>query len=146
MKDLIIIVSTAFIFEIAVILFKIKLLDPYREKKERQANPDVVALKEQYYMLEAARKNKMEEAKSIENVINKISASAPYMPLDEQKTMKESLEDYKKKHYSIIKVCEEYDILIQRRKKTQISLSEGTAFTFSFINLTKNLLDKQLKL
>ena len=113
MKELIIIVSTAFIFELAVILFKIKLFDPYREKKEKQANPDVAALKEQYYMLEAARKNKMEEAKSIENVINKISASAPYMPLDEYKTMKESLEDYKKKHYSIIKVCEEYDILIK---------------------------------
>ena len=113
MKELIIIVSTAFIFELAVILFKIKLFDPYRENKEKQANPDVVTLKEQYYMLEAARKNKMEEAKSIENVINKISASAPYMPLDEYKTMKESLEDYKKKHYSIIKVCEEYDILIK---------------------------------
>ena len=110
---IIISLATAFIFEIAVILFKIKLFDPYREKKEKQANPDVVALKEQYYMLEAARKNKMEEAKSIENVINKISASAPYMPLDEYKTMKESLEDYKKKHYSIIKVCEEYDILIK---------------------------------
>ena len=113
MKELIIIVSTAFIFEIAVILFKIKLFDPYKEKKERQANPDIVALKEQYYMLEAARKNKMEEAKSIENVINKISASAPYMPLDEYKTMKESLEGYKKKHYSLIKACEEYDILIK---------------------------------
>lgn len=110
---IIISLATAFIFELAVILFKIKLFDPYREKKEKQANPDAVALKEQYYMLEAARKNKMEEAKSIENVINKISASAPYMPLDEYKTMKESLEDYKKKHYSIIKVCEEYDILIK---------------------------------
>lgn len=117
MKELIIIVLTAFIFEIAVILFKIKLFDPYREKKEKQANPDVVALKEQYYMLEAARKNKMEEAKSIENVINKISASAPYMPLDEYKTMKESLEGYKKKHYSIIKVCEEYDILIKNARE-----------------------------
>ena len=110
---IIISLATAFIFEIAVILFKIKLFDPYKEKKERQANPDVVALKEQYYMLEAARKNKMEEAKSIENVINKISASAPYMPLDEYKTMKESLEGYKKKHYSIIKACEEYDVLIK---------------------------------
>ena len=110
---IIISLATAFIFELAVILFKIKLFDPYREKKEKQANPDVVALKEQYYMLEAARKNKMEEAKSIENVINKISASAPYMPLDEYKTMKESLEGYKKKHYSIIKACEEYDVLIK---------------------------------
>lgn len=55
---IIISLATAFIFEIAVILFKIKLFDPYKEKKERQANPDVVALKEQYYMLEAARKIK----------------------------------------------------------------------------------------
>lgn len=116
--------ATAFIFELAVILFKIKLFDPYKEKKEKQANPDVVALKEQYYMLEAARKNKMEEAKSIENVINKISASAPYMPLDEYKTMKESLEDYKKKHYSIIKVCEEYDILIKNVREELADIRE----------------------
>lgn len=116
--------AAAFIFEIAVILFKIKLFDPYKEKKERQANPDVIALKEQYYMLEAARKNKMEEAKSIENVINKISASAPYMPFDEYKTMKESLEDYKKKHYSIIKVCEEYDILIKNVREELAGIRE----------------------
>ena len=110
---IIISLATAFIFELAVILFKIKLFDPYREKKEKQANPDVVALKEQCSMLETARKRKMEEAKSIENVINKVSASAPYTPLDEYKTMRESLEDYKKKHYSIIKACEEYDVLIK---------------------------------
>ena len=121
---IIISLAAAFIFELAVILFKIKLFDPYREKKERQANPDVVALKEQYYMLESARKNKMEEAKSIENVINKISASAPYMPLDEYKTMKESLEDYKKKHYSIIKVCEEYDILIKNVREELADIRE----------------------
>lgn len=114
---IIISLAAAFIFEIAVILFKIKLFDPYREKKEKQANPDVAALKEQYYMLEAARKNKMEEAKSIENVINKISASAPYMPLDEYKTMRESLEKCKEKHYSIIKACEEYDVLIKNYKE-----------------------------
>ena len=110
---IIISLATAFIFEIAVILFKIKLFDPYKEKKERQANPDVVVLKEQYYMLEAARKNKMEEAKSIENVINKVSASAPYMPVNEFKAMRESLEKCKEKHYSLIKACEEYDILIK---------------------------------
>ena len=121
---IIISLAAAFIFEIAVILFKIKLFDPYKEKKEKQANPDVVALKEQYYMLEAARKNKMEEAKSIENVINKISASALYMPLDEYKTMKESLEDYKKKHYSIIKVCEEYDILIKNVREELADIRE----------------------
>ena len=110
---IIISLATAFIFELAVILFKIKLFDPYREKKEKQANPDVVALKEQYYMLEAARKNKMEEAKSIENIINKISTSTLYMPINEFKAMRESLESSKEKHYSIIRVCEEYDVLIK---------------------------------
>lgn len=124
MKELIVIVSTAFLIELAVILFKIKLFDPYREKKERQANPDVVALKEQYYMLEAARKNKIEEAKSIENIINKISVSAPYMPLDEYKTMRESLENSKEKHYSIIKVCEEYDILIKDYQEQLTNIRE----------------------
>ena len=64
--------STAFLIELIVILFKFKLFDPYRENKEKQANPDVVALKEQCSMLEPARKRKMEEAKSIENIINKI--------------------------------------------------------------------------
>ena len=113
MKELIVIILIAFIIELAVILFKIKLFDPYREKKEKQANPDVVALKEQYYMLEAARKNKMEEAKSIEHVIDKVSASACYMPVNEFKAMRESLEKCKEKHYSLIRSCEEYDILIK---------------------------------
>ena len=121
---IIISLATAFIFEIAVILFKIKLFDPYKEKKERQANPDVVALKEQYYMLEAARKNKIEEAKSIENVINKVSASAPYMPIDEFKAMRESLEKCKEKHYSLIKACEEYDILIKNVREELADIRE----------------------
>lgn len=121
---IIISLATAFLFELAVILFKIKLFDPYREKKERQANPDVVALKEQCYMLEAARKNKMEEAKSIENVINKISTSTPYMPIDEFKAMRESLEKCKEKHYSIIKVCEEYDVLIKNIREELADIRE----------------------
>ena len=124
MKELIIIVSTAFIFELAVILFKIKLLDPYREKKERKANLDVVALKEQCYMLETARKRKMEEAKSIENVIHKVSDSAPYMPINEYKTMRESLENCKEKHYSFIKACEEYDILIKDYQEQLANIRE----------------------
>lgn len=116
--------STAFLIELIVILFKIKLFDPYREKKEKQANPDVVALKEQYYMLEAARKKKMEEAKSIENVINKVSASAPYMPINEFKAMRESLEKCKEKHYSLIKACEEYDILIKNVREELADIRE----------------------
>ena len=104
--------STAFFIELILIFFKVKLLDPYREKKEKQANPDVVALKEQFHMLNDARRRKKEEAKSIENIIDKMSIISTYMPSDEFTAMHESLEDYKKKHYSIIKACEEYDILI----------------------------------
>ena len=104
--------STAFLFEMIVILFKIALFDPYREKKEKQANPDVVALKEQFDMLRAARIRKMEEAKSIENIIDRMLSISTYMPLNEFKAVRESLEDYKEKHYSIIKKCEEYDVLI----------------------------------
>ena len=114
--------SIAFLFELTVILFKIKLFDPYREKKERQANPDVVDLKEQCHMLEAARKNKMEEAKSIENVINKISTSTLYMPINEFKAMRESLEKCKEKHYSIIRVCEEYDVLIKNYREELVDI------------------------
>ena len=116
--------STAFLIELAVILFKIKLFDPYRERKERQANLDVVALKEQCYMLEAARKNKMEEAKSIENVIDKISTSTLYMPINEFKAMRESLEECKEKHYSLIKACEEYDILIKNVREELADIRE----------------------
>ena len=105
--------ASAFLIELIVILFKIKLVDPYMKKKEEQANLDVVALKEQFRMLDDARKRKLEEAKSIENVIHKVSAGAPYMPINEFKAMRESLENSKEKHYSLIKECEEYDALIK---------------------------------
>ena len=104
--------ATAFLIEMIVILFKFKLFDPYREKKERQANPDVVSLKEQLNTLKAARAQKMEEAKSIENIIDRMLSISTYMPLNEFKVVRESLENYKEKHYSIIKKCEEYDVLI----------------------------------
>lgn len=109
-------VSIAFLFEIAVILFKIKLFDPYREKKEKQANPDVVALKEQFDMLRAARTRKMEEAKSLEVIVDRITTISTYMPVNEFRTIRESLEKIKEKHYSIIKECEEYDILIKNNR------------------------------
>ena len=105
--------STAFLIELIVILFKFKLFDPYREKKERQANPDIVSLKEQFDILRATRTRKMEEAKSIENIIDRMLSISTYMPLNEFKAVRESLEDYKEKHYSIIKKCEEYDVLIK---------------------------------
>ena len=108
--------STAFLIELIVILFKFKLFDPYREKKEKQANPDVVALKEQFDMLRAARTRKMEEAKSLEVIVDRITTISTYMPANEFRTIRESLEKIKEKHYSIIKECEEYDILIKNNR------------------------------
>ena len=108
--------STAFLIELIVILFKFKLFDPYREKKEKQANPDVVALQEQFRMLDASRRRKMEEAKSIEVIVDRITTISTYMPANEFRTMRESLEKIKEKHYSIIKECEEYDILIKNNR------------------------------
>ena len=108
--------STAFLIELIVILFKFKLFDPYRERKEKQANPDVVALKEQFDMLRAARAQKMEEAKSIEAIVDRMTTMSTYTPLNEFTTLRESLEVMKEKHYSIIKECEEYDILIKNNR------------------------------
>ena len=108
--------STAFLIELIVILFKFKLFDPYREKKEKQANPDVVALKEQFRMLDASRRRKIEEAKSIEVIVDRMTTMSTYMPLNEFTTIRESLEVIKEKHYSIIKECEEYDILIKNNR------------------------------
>ena len=108
--------STAFLIELIVIFFKFKLFDPYREKKEKQANPDVVALKEQFRMLDASRRRKIEEAKSIEVIVDRMTTMSTYMPLNEFTTIRESLEVIKEKHYSIIKECEEYDILIKNNR------------------------------
>ena len=108
--------STVFLIELIVILFKFKLLDPYRGKKERQANPDVVSLKEQFDTLRAARTRKMEEAKSLEVIVDRITTISTYMPTNEFRTIRESLEKIKEKHYSIIKECEEYDILIKNNR------------------------------
>lgn len=116
--------STAFLIELIVILFKFKLFDPYRENKERQANPDVVALQEQFRMLDDSRRRKMEEAKSIEVIIDRMTTMSTYMPLNEFTTLRESLEVMKEKHYSIIKECEEYDTLIRNNRNELAKIRE----------------------
>ena len=108
--------STAFLIELILLLFKFKLFDPYREKKEKQANPDVVALQEQFRMLDDSRRRKMEEAKSIEVIVDRMTTMSTYMPLNEFTAIRESLEVMKEKHYSIIKECEEYDTLIRNNR------------------------------
>ena len=89
--------STAFLIELILLLFKTKLFDPYRENKEKQANLDVVALQEQFRMLDASRRRKMEEAKSIEVIVDRMTTMSTYMPLNEFTTLRESLEVMKEK-------------------------------------------------
>ena len=108
--------STAFLIELILLLFKTKLFDPYRENKEKQANLDVVALQEQFRMLDDSRSRRMEEAKSIEVIVDRMTTMSTYMPANEFTAMRESLEKIKEKHYSIIKECEEYDILIKNNR------------------------------
>ena len=108
--------STAFLIELILLLFKTKLFDPYRENKEKQANLDVVVLQEQFRMLDDSRRRKMEEAKSIEVIVDRMTTMSTYMPLNEFTTLRESLEVMKEKHYSIIKECEEYDTLIRNNR------------------------------
>ena len=108
--------SIAFLIELILLLFKTKLFDPYRENKEKQANLDVVALQEQFRMLDDSRSRKMEEAKSIEVIVDRMTTMSTYMPLNEFTTLRESLEVMKEKHYSIIKECEEYDNLIRNNR------------------------------
>ena len=108
--------STAFLIELILLLFKTKLFDPYRENKEKQANLDVVALQEQFRMLDDSRRRKIEEAKSIEVIVDRMTTMSTYMPLNEFTTLRESLEVMKEKHYSIIKECGEYDTLIRNNR------------------------------
>ena len=116
--------STAFLIELILLLFKTKLFDPYRENKEKQANLDVVALQEQFRMLDDLRSRKMEEAKSIEVIVDRMTTMSTYMPLNEFTTLRESLEVIKEKHYSIIKECEEYDTLIRNNRNELAKIRE----------------------
>ena len=116
--------STAFLIELILLLFKTKLFDPYRENKEKQANLDVVALQEQFRVLDDSRSRKMEEAKSIEVIVDRMTTMSTYMPLNEFTTLRESLEVMKEKHYSIIKECEEYDTLIRNNRNELAKIRE----------------------
>ena len=46
------------------------------------------------------------------------------MPLNEYETMRKSLEVGKEKHYSIIKKCEEYDVLIKNYQEELADIRE----------------------
>lgn len=111
---IIISLSTAFIFELAVILFKIKLFDPYRKKKEQNNNPEFMALYNLAHTLNDARNKKKEELKELQNSIDKFTNFSHYLPVEVYKEYKASLEPLKKQFYNVMAEIMDYDELIKK--------------------------------
>ena len=106
--------SAAFIFELAVILFKIKLFDPYRKKKEQNNNPEFMALYNLAHTLNDARNKKKEELKELQNSIDKFTNFSHYLPIEVYEEYKASLEPLKKQFYNVMAEIMDYDELIKK--------------------------------
>ena len=114
MKELIVIVSSAFIVELAVILFKIKLFDPYRKKKEQINNPEFMALYDLAHTLNDTRNKKKEELKELQTSIDKFTNFSHYLPSEVYGEYRESLEPLKKQFYNVMAEIMNYDELIKK--------------------------------
>ena len=114
MKELIVIVSSAFIVELAVILFKIKLFDPYRKKKEQINNPEFMALYDLAHTLNDTRNKKKEELKELQTSIDKFTNFSHYLPIEVYEEFRESLEPLKKQFYNTMAEIMDYDTIIKK--------------------------------
>ena len=114
MKELIVIVSSAFIVELAVILFKIKLFDPYRKKKEQINNPEFMALYDLAHTLNDTRNKKKEELKELQTSIDKFTNFSHYLPIEVYEEFRESLEPLKKQFYNTMAEIMGYDTIIKK--------------------------------
>lgn len=114
MKELIVIIPTVFLFELIVILFKTKLFDPSRKKKEQINNPEFMALYNQAHILNEARNKKKEELKELQTSIDKFSNFSHYLPAEVYGEYRESLEPLKKQFYNTMAEIMDYDNLIKK--------------------------------
>ena len=105
---------TAFLIEIIVILFKIALFDPYREKKERLNNPEFMTLYNRAHILNEARNKKKEELKELQSSIDKFTNFSHYLPIEVYEEYKASLEPFKKQFYNTMAEIMDYDELIKK--------------------------------
>lgn len=106
--------SAVFLFELVVILFKIKLFDPYRKKKEQNNNPEFMVLYNQAHTLNDARNKKKEELKELQNSIDKFTNFSHYLPIEVYEEYKASLEPLKKQFYNVMAEIMDYDKLIKK--------------------------------
>ena len=106
--------SAVFLFELVVILFKIKLFDPYRKKKEQNNNPEFMALYNLAHTLNDARNKKKEELKELQNSIDKFTNFSHYLPIGVYEEYKASLEPLKKQFYNVMAEIMDYDELIKK--------------------------------
>ena len=106
--------SAVFLFELVAILFKIKLFDPYRKKKEQNNNPEFMALYNLAHTLNDARNKKKEELKELQNSIDKFTNFSHYLPIEVYEEYKASLEPLKKQFYNVMAEIMDYDELIKK--------------------------------
>ena len=114
MKELIVIISTVFLFELIVIFFKTKLFDPSRKKKEQINNPEFMAFYNLANTLNEMRNKKKEELKELQTTIDKFTNYSHYLPSEVYGEYRKSLEPFKKQFYNIMAEIMDYDNLIKK--------------------------------
>ena len=110
---LMVILIAAFI-ELIIILFKVKLFDPSRKKKEQINNTEFMTLYNQAHTLNDARNRKREELKELQNSIDKFTNFSHYLPIEVYEEYKASLEPLKKQFYNVMAEIMDYDELIKK--------------------------------
>lgn len=111
---IIIFLSTVFLFELIVILFKTKLFDPSRKKKEQINNPEFMALYNLANTLNEMRNKKKEELKELQTTIDKFTNYSHYLPSEVYREYRKSLEPFKEQFYNIMAEIMDYDNLIKK--------------------------------
>ena len=100
--------------EFIVVLFKVKLFDPSRKKKEQNNNPEFMALYNLAHTLNDARNKKKEELKALQSSIDKFTNFSHYLPIQVYEEYKASLEPLKKQFYNVMAEIMDYDELIKK--------------------------------
>lgn len=114
MKNILVGFSIVFLIEFIVIIFKFKLFDAYRKKKEQINNPEFMALYNQAHILNKARDKKKEELKELQTSIDKFTSFSHYLPIEVYEEFRDSLEPLKKQFYNTMAEIMNYDELIKK--------------------------------